>query len=103
MSGLRVLWPEEAVTDDDEAILDAPAILPFQAERSLRQWRSDVIARAQALYENRTCPECDYPVVMPIELGDAIRNRNGLPIPGTATLVGFRCRGCGCEWSVNRR
>ncbi|MDZ4684217.1 MAG: hypothetical protein SH850_03955 [Planctomycetaceae bacterium] len=100
MSGLRVLWPEDAVMDDGATDLDQPAILPFRTERSQRDWRFDVVARAQALYENRTCPSCDYAVVEPIELGDAVRNRNGLPIPGTATLVGFRCRGCRCEWSV---
>jgi hypothetical protein len=102
MSGLRVLWPEDAVADDGDAVLDGPAILPFHADRAFRQWRFDVVARAQALYENRTCPACDYPVVEPIELDDPILNRKGLPIPGTATLVGFRCRGCRTEWSANR-
>jgi hypothetical protein len=97
MSGLRVLWPEETVTDD---AFDEPAILSFHQERSQRQWRFDVVARAQALYDNRTCPSCSYPVVVPIELDDAVLNRSGRPIPGTATLVGFRCRGCRCEWSV---
>ena len=99
MSGLRVLWPDEAVADN-ELSFDDPAILPFQSERSQQQWRFDIVARAQALYDNRTCPSCDYPVVVPIELDDAVLNRTGRPIPGTATLVGFRCRGCRCEWSV---
>jgi hypothetical protein len=100
MSGLRVLWPEEAVMDDGPATLDEPAILPFRSERSLQHWRFDIVARAQALYDNRTCPHCDYPVVLPIELGDAVLNRKGQAIPGTATLVGFRCQGCRTEWSV---
>lgn len=100
MSGLRVLWPDDVVTDDGLFAGDEPAILPFHTERSQRGWRFDVVARAQALFDNRTCPHCDYPVVIPIELDDAVLNRTGRPIPGTATLVGFRCRGCRTEWSV---
>lgn len=97
MSALRVVWPEE---DLDGALAVAePDILPIRwGVRTSR--RMDIISRARLLFENRSCPNCHYPVVLPLELDDATINRNGLPIPGTATLVGFHCSGCGDEWSV---
>jgi hypothetical protein len=97
MSALRVVWPDE---DLDGALAVAePDILPIsRGVRSSR--RMDIISRARLLFENRSCPNCHYPVVLPLELDDATINRNGLPIPGTATLVGFHCSGCGDEWSV---
>lgn len=99
MSDLRVLWPDEE-SQGNVATLEEPAILPFRSERSQQGWRFDIVARARAIYDNRTCPHCEYAVVVPIELDDATLNRTGQPIPGTATLVGFRCRGCRTEWSV---
>ncbi len=97
MSTLRVVWPDEDL-DGAVAVAD-PDILPItRAGRSSRQM--DIITRARLLFENRNCPNCQYPVVLPLELDDATINRNGLPIPGTATLVGFHCGGCGDEWSV---
>jgi hypothetical protein len=56
------------------------------------------VRRARMLFQNRCCPVCQYPVVHPLELTDAARNRRGRIIPGTATLVGFHCNGCGHEW-----
>ena len=104
MSALRVLWPDEDVgglglaiapgTDDFET-----EILPFTAPSSSRR-TDDIIGRARALFDNRCCRHCGYPVVEPIELADGFRNRKGAIIPGTATLVGFRCRGCQAEWST---
>ena len=98
MSTLRVLWPEEAppvsLFSGEE-----PSILPFAVSSAPRN-RLDVISRARALFNNRACSACGYPVVEPIELADGISNRNGITIPGTATLVGFRCCGCKNEWSV---
>ena len=99
MSTLRIVWPEAETADVDGAA-DA-MVLPFEDTRSASQrTQFNVVHRARALYANRTCPVCRYPVVLPIELDDAARNRCGQPIPGTATLVGFRCRGCRAEWSV---
>jgi hypothetical protein len=60
----------------------------------------DIVTRARLLYGNRICRTCGYPVVSPIELNDGQFNRNRRQIPGTATLVGFHCDGCGGEWSV---
>ncbi len=59
---------------------------------------SSVLDRARTLYLNRCCPDCSHPIVEPVELDDAMVNRNGQPIPGTATLIGFRCDACDNEW-----
>ena len=100
MSALRIVWPEDDVADADSCDV-AEMIVRFDpGHRPVRPPRSDVIERARVLYNNRQCPECRYPVVQPLELDDAAINKCGLPIPGTATLVGFRCRGCQAQWSV---
>lgn len=101
MSRLSVYWPEEATLTDHST--DEPRILPFrgvgQSTESIPQY-FDVVSRAKLLFSNRKCHDCSYPVVEPIELSDSLKNRNGLAIPGTATLVGFRCCGCQSEWKV---
>lgn len=61
----------------------------------------NVVDRARTLYANRCCPTCTYPIVEPVELDDAMVNRNGQPIPGTATLIGFRCDACDSEWPAS--
>ncbi|MBI1346412.1 hypothetical protein GC163_08985 [bacterium] len=101
MSRLRVLWPDEVDTDGGVA-LEEPAVIPFgdAGEIAGHGPMFDVIERARLLYDNRCCPSCHYPVVEPIELADGVRNRKGQVIPGTATLVGFRCRGCRSEWAT---
>lgn len=97
MSEYRVYWPDEAHGVAEEE----PAILQFRLPTSQPSLsKMDVITRARLLFDNRACPNCHYPVVTPIELNDAQRNRNGLPVPGTATLVGFHCQGCQAEWSI---
>jgi hypothetical protein len=102
MSDYRVVWPDEAVDHDFfSETEEAPVILQFRVSPAAAgAERMDIITRARLLFENRCCPSCSYPVVTPIELNDAQFNRNRLPIPGTATLVGFRCAGCKTEWSV---
>lgn len=79
-----------------------PAILSFKSFALRRRDRSpqSAVERARLIHENRHCPCCDHPVVEPVELGDGLRSRNNVPIPGTATLVGFRCLGCRAEWPV---
>jgi hypothetical protein len=105
MSALRVVWPDEdlagSMAPSGGVALYNPDILPMAKYTSTRRSiRFDVIARARTLFANRTCPTCDYPVVTPVELDNATHNRNGQPIPGSATLVGFHCEGCGEEWSI---
>jgi hypothetical protein len=102
MSDYRVIWPDDVLDAESDASANVePAILQFRlpAPKSSHV-QMDVITRARLLFENRTCPACGYAVVSPIELNDHLVNRNRLPIPGTATLVGFHCCGCGAEWSV---
>ena len=101
MSRLSVFWPEEPKHVSSRN--DDPMILPFPKQRDYRKSSAepmDVVTRARLLYSNRQCHDCGYPVVEPIELPDSTLNLSGLAIPGTATLVGFRCCGCHSEWSV---
>jgi hypothetical protein len=58
-------------------------------------------ARARTIHANRICPACGRTTVVPLESQDAARNRNLMPIPGTATLAGFSCHSCGAEWSLD--
>ncbi len=101
MSHLRLFRPTG--TDRDEApagCSDVPVILSFPA-RYARLRRGSVmnpLIRARVLYENRCCPGCQHPEVEPLELNDADVNRNRMPVPGTATLVGFHCHRCEREW-----
>ncbi len=85
-------------------------IIPFESAR-----RSVIFSgrfpepaqRARLIRENNSCPSCDHHNIEPLELEDAlISPRSRLPIPGTATIVGFHCHDCGTEWPVyeiNRR
>ncbi len=101
MSHFRVLWPDDVdgQLDDDEGGV-AIAAIPITIRRPHRADSMSAVSRAQALFANRTCPYCAYPVVQPLELADPAYDRGGLPIPGSATLVGFHCRGCDAEWGV---
>ena len=102
MSRLSVYWPEEIYQQQDKT--DEPRILPFTARQrdlSTTGTPMDVVTRARVLFSNRACRECGYPVVEPLELPDSTLNLSGLAIPGTSTLVGFRCCGCDHEWSVD--
>jgi hypothetical protein len=101
MSRLSVFWPDEISLQENE--IDVPRILPFPGVRSKAIASTapmDVVTRARILFSNRACVECGYPVVEPLELPDSTVNLSGLAIPGTATLVGFRCCGCDHEWSI---
>lgn len=105
MSRLNIFSPPL----DDPA---APVVLPFLLAVGHRghtrhlqrtgdsQQRSvgRAVHRARALNANRTCRFCQHPQVEPIELADPQYGRGNLPIPGTASLVGFRCHRCHSEW-----
>ena len=57
--------------------------------------------RARLLHNNSTCPECAHHDIEPLELEDSVISpKNRLPVPGTATIVGFHCNDCGIEWPV---
>jgi hypothetical protein len=101
MSHLRLFRP--TARDRVEAparSADGPVILAFPATyaRLRRGAVMNPLIRARVLYENRCCPGCRRPDVEPLELDDATLNRKQMPIPGTATLVGFHCHQCHREW-----
>ena len=102
MSRLRLYWPDESApstrpqVDDDE-----PTTLPFRPRNRLKDTGAmDALARARAIHQNRRCPDCGHPVVEPLVVQAAISSRSNSPIPGTGTLVGFRCHGCDSEWPI---
>ena len=64
----------------------------------LPEGREALLSRARALHRNRCCPNCRRGGVMPVDLGDGDDRHRAMPVPGTSTLVGFYCDGCGAEW-----
>lgn len=100
MSQLKLYQPsgETQTLRFDSPQLD---ILSFHAVTRRSKGRGmSVLMRAKLLHDNRVCPHCSHPVVEPLELEDALVNGSQMPIPGTATLVGFHCHGCEQEWPV---
>ncbi len=106
MSHLKLFAPPSTALRDtaegEDAVADAaaPTILSFQLHRDRRHncAFTGMLERARKLHANRACPECRYPVIRPLELADAVLNENQMPLPGTATLVGFHCQACHYEW-----
>ena len=78
-------------------------IIPFERGRSLI-FSARVMQpadRARLIHQNSTCPDCGHHDVEPLELTDSVISpRNRMPVPGTATIVGFHCNDCGVEWPV---
>lgn len=100
MSRLKVFCGDGASSPTAVASPDEPLIYNYEsyAGRIGRRLLADPVRRARTLRRNDTCPHCRRGGVEPLELDDAIRNRNNLPIPGTSTLVGFHCLNCHREW-----
>jgi len=84
---------------------DAPQTLSYARFAAARRGRRmvDVVTRARLERANTQCPCCRRVTVQPIERPDAIVNRNGATIPGTATIVGFQCNACRHQWRVRAR
>ncbi|MCA9039089.1 MAG: hypothetical protein KDA65_01945 [Planctomycetaceae bacterium] len=103
MSTLKIYRPDQAHTN-----VQPMDILSFRRPWESRQQRQldeatlRVLSRAKLIRDNRECPCCNSASVLPIELDNAILNRNRLPIPGSATLVGFRCTICDHEWPAHQ-
>lgn len=105
---LRLFTP----SDDTAGEGDVPTVTSEQSEDIIpidRARRSVIFSgrfmppvdRARLIHQNNTCPECGHQDVEPLELADSVvSTRSRLPIPGTATLVGFHCNDCGTEWPV---
>lgn len=108
---LRIYEPPEATAEDEKVETDDSSgqmtserqILPFRKPRTriISGRFTPPLDRARLIRENNECPECQRHDIEPIELQDAtISNRNRMPIPGTATIVGFHCNDCSTEWPV---
>jgi len=103
MSILKIYYPEETLNKPVASLEDpAPMTLPFN-RGSLKKphylqhedWTS---RRARVLFKNHQCPACRSASVSSLELRDGLLNRKNHTIPGTATVVGFRCESCDNEW-----
>lgn len=95
MNRLRIFRPDES---DIRPFRPNTIAFTTYARHTESYVSQDSLERARLIHRNRHCPFCNHARVGLIELQDAIMNRNQLPIPGTATLVGFRCNSCQREW-----
>lgn len=109
MSRFKLFWPEDVSnTADEPAILSfvnyyTPQALHMDVAVRINSrtiGRGDVLARTRAIHDNQSCPICDRATVEPLVANDGWVGRNNLPIPGTATLEGFRCIHCEHRWSA---
>ncbi|MCA9075903.1 MAG: hypothetical protein KDA93_12770 [Planctomycetaceae bacterium] len=96
MSQLSLYRPPVEIEDDDPQVL---SFTDYSARRRSRQM-VNIVMRARLERTNSQCPCCRRVTVQPIELRDAVTNRNGATVPGTATVVGFKCNACRHEWPV---
>lgn len=104
MSILKIYCPEDAPSEPVVSLEEnSPMILPFQrryprkaaAPKQQEDW---VLKRARILFQNQNCPSCNSASIEQLELRDGLLNRKNRMIPGTATVVGFRCECCDTEW-----
>ena len=82
----------------EPVILEFPAAtetVPITVEES-----TAVLDRARLIHRNRLCQCCGRPAVVPMQSEDMLMSRNGLPIPGSGTLIGFQCDCCSHAWSI---
>jgi len=101
MSHLKLFRPNEPAGASVSVADGGPAVIfAFTSEQGHKAdpTASAVVERAQTIHSNRRCPHCQGTSVSPLELADALLNQNHKPIPGTATLVGFRCHLCLVDW-----
>ncbi|MCA9018863.1 MAG: hypothetical protein KDA74_01880 [Planctomycetaceae bacterium] len=103
MSILKVYYPDEPQTEPVVSLEEnTPMILPFQrthVKKSQSRRQEDwVLKRARAIFLNQHCTECGSSAVEKLELRDGLLNQKNRLIPGTATVVGFRCHSCDSEW-----
>jgi hypothetical protein len=89
-----------AVATVDASIDDVPYVLSFPAIAD-RMRSQSIVERARLERHNQRCRHCGRVTVETVELDDALLDRRGMPIPGTATVVGFFCNACRHDWPVN--
>ncbi len=126
-TAMRVIWPDELDGFQDEASEQlrvctmfgddtdrsgAPAILPFpgvgrrfaDVEPSVG-FRSDEQSpadRARLIRRNSLCNRCHRTLVSLILADDGRRDGTGDFVPGSQTLIGFRCECCHSEWPARK-
>ena len=105
---LRVFCPPDSELEDvgpsEPVKVESEHIIPFDRARRCVVFSGrfmPAVDRARLIHDNCECPDCHRRDVEPMELNDAtISQRSRLPVPGTATIIGFHCNGCGSEWPV---
>ena len=99
MSHLRLYDPDAGNVGGSG---EEPRILKFETaiHRIREPFSIDVLTRASIIYKNKFCRHCGAAAVAPVESEDIMLSRNGLPIPGSGTLIGFRCNGCNKQWPI---
>lgn len=119
---MRVIWPNELDgshgysgpdSGSDAAGPSAtsssePAILPFPGSRQqvadvsqpngIRPDEQSPAERARLISRNSLCQHCHKRLVSLILAEDGRRDGSGDFVPGTQTLIGFRCECCQSEW-----
>lgn len=99
---LRLYNPPEEVVEE-QTTFEPRDIIPIRRKRAtiISGRYAAPVDRARVIRENAVCPECEALNVEPLELHDAVISpRNRMPVPGTATIVGFHCNSCDTEWPV---
>ncbi|QDT29336.1 hypothetical protein [Gimesia panareensis] len=103
MSILKIYCPEETLSETTVSQTESqPMILPFSRRLTrspqLERQTDWVLNRARVLFKNQQCPACNSSAIEKLELRDGLLNRRNRLIPGTSTVVGFRCESCDTEW-----
>jgi len=107
MSLLRIFRPdaetplpvaEPAATAENAAIDEEPVLLNFEEWSQRLRPQAATLKRARQIHSNCQCPSCQSALVVPLTLNDGRKDQTGEDVPGSATLVGFRCDVCLAEW-----
>ena len=107
MSLLRIFRPDKetplAVSEtariaEDSAIDNKPVLLNFDEWSQRLRPQAATLKRARQIHSSCQCPSCQSALVVPLTLNDGRRDQSGEDVPGSATLVGFRCDVCLAEW-----
>ncbi|MEZ6128152.1 MAG: hypothetical protein R3C59_05695 [Planctomycetaceae bacterium] len=101
---IRIYEPPAEETQPEE-LFEPRDIIPLQSHNRTATIISGrftaPVDRARIIHDNSHCPECSGMDIEPLELQDAVISpKSRLPIPGTATIVGFHCNDCSTEWPV---
>lgn len=99
---LRLYEPPEEISESEEPFEPRDIIPMHRGRTTIISGRLTApVDRARIIHDNSVCPECTSLNIEPLELADAVISpRSRMPIPGTATIVGFHCNSCATEWPV---